>query len=127
MRVAPPKDRDGKRARTLFEVREAFHGCALLSCQPLTGRTHQIRVHLRHARHPIMGDSVYGGQPLLLSRLKRDYRLKHGAVERPLIARTALHAEELSLPHPITQADVHISAPWPRDLSVAVKYLRRYQ
>ncbi len=125
MRVTP-KGKDGKQSRTRFEVREAFHGCAILSCQPLTGRTHQIRVHLRHARHPIMGDSVYGGRPLLLSQLKHDYRLKHGEMERPLISRTALHAEELTVSHPVSGADVVITAPWPKELSVAVKYLRRY-
>ena len=117
---------DGKRARTQFEIRESFRDCALLSCQPLTGRTHQIRVHLRHARHPIFGDSVYGGRPLLLSQLKHDYRLKPRAVERPLIARTALHAEELILPHPMSGTEVAIVAPWPKELSVAVKYLRKY-
>lgn len=125
MRVTP-KGRDGKRARTQFEVREVFRGCSLLLCRPLTGRTHQIRVHLRHARHPIMGDAVYGGRPLLLSQLKHDYRLKPGAEERPLIARTALHAEELILPHPVTGAEVRITAPWPKDMTVAVKYLRKY-
>lgn len=125
MRVTP-KGRDGKSARTLFSVREAFRGCALLSCQPVTGRTHQIRVHLRYARHPIYGDSMYGGRALLLSQLKHDYRLKPGAVERPLIERMALHAEELALPHPVLGGEVTIVAPWPKELQVAVKYLRRY-
>jgi len=125
MRVVSKRG-DGKHARTMFEALEVFHSCALLSCQPLTGRTHQIRVHLRHAGHPIFGDSVYGGRPLLLSQLKHDYRLKRGAEERPLIARTALHAAELTLAHPVTGAEVHMTAPWPRDLMVALKYLRRY-
>jgi len=118
--------KDGKESRTLFEVRERFVSHALLACQPVTGRTHQIRVHLRHARLPIVGDSVYGGRPLLLSHLKRDYRLKPGATERPLMAQTALHAEELTLFHPVTAQETRITAPWPKDLSVAVKYLRRY-
>jgi 23S rRNA pseudouridine1911/1915/1917 synthase len=126
MRIAPLKAKDGKHAKTLFTVREAFRHCALVTCQPVTGRTHQIRVHLKYTGHPIFGDRVYGGRPLLLSSLKPDYRLKHGAVERPLISRTALHAEELTLPHPLTGATVHITAPWPREFAVAVKFLRRY-
>jgi 23S rRNA pseudouridine1911/1915/1917 synthase len=120
--------RHGKKSTTRFEVLEIFPrcGCALLKCKPLISRPHQIRVHLRHAGFPVTGDSLYGGKPLWLSRLKRDYRLKPGHEERPLIACAALHAEELSFPHPVTGAIVTITAPWPKDLKVAVKYLRLY-
>ena len=62
---------------------ERFKGISYLRCKPRTGRTHQIRVHLLHRNHPILGDTVYGGQPLLLSSLKRDYRLKPGRTEQP--------------------------------------------
>jgi 23S rRNA-/tRNA-specific pseudouridylate synthase len=71
-----------------------------------------------------VGDEVYGGKPLWLSRLKKDYRLKPGREERPLLARVALHAEELSLPHPVTGETVTIKSEWPKDLKVALKYLR---
>ena len=123
MRIDP---RHGKRSRTRFEVLERFTGYALVRCQPLTERTHQVRVHLRRAGHSMVGDHLYGGRPLLLSRLKPDYRLKPGHIERPLIARAALHVERLELPHPVTNAPLAITAPWPKELSVAVKYLRRY-
>ena len=119
-------EKGGKRSKTRCEVRERFGGFTLLQCQPLTGRTHQIRVHLRHRGWPVVGDAVYGGHLLLLSRLKPHYRLKPRQEERPLLSRTALHAEQLSLPHPLSGVDVRMSAPWPRDLVVAVKYLRRY-
>lgn len=119
-------EKQGKRSKTLFEQTEKFEGYSLIACQPLTGRTHQIRVHLRQAGLPIVGDELYGGSPLLLSRLKSGYRLKHDRAERPLIARTALHADELRLAHPVTGVEVSMTAPWPRDLTVAVKYLRRY-
>lgn len=119
-------EKGGKRSRTVFRVREKFGGFTLLECQPLTGRTHQIRVHLKHAGHPIVGDLIYGGHPLLLSALKADYRLKPNKTERPLIGQTALHAERLELKHPVTGAEVAISAKWPKDLEVAVKYLRRF-
>jgi 23S rRNA pseudouridine955/2504/2580 synthase len=119
-------EKSGKRSRTQFEVLEKFSGCTLMKCQPLTDRSHQIRVHLRHVGLPIVGDAVYGGSPLLLSRLKSEYRLKPKQTERPLISRVALHAVELTLPHPITGTTITITAPWPKDLTVAVKYLRRY-
>jgi RluA family pseudouridine synthase len=118
--------KSGKRARTVFEVLERFSGWTLLRCAPLTSRTHQIRAHLRHAGLPIAGDELYGGKPLWLSRLKPNYRLKPGHEERPLISRAALHAEQLTLPHPVTGATLAITAPWPKDLKVAVKYLRQF-
>ena len=119
-------EKQGKKAKTGFEVVERFSGFTLLKCRPLTGRTHQIRVHLRHAGFPVVGDARYGGQPLLLSKLKTEYRLKEGKTERPLISRVALHAEQLIVTHPVSGTPVVIAAPWPKDLAVAVKYLRRY-
>ena len=116
----------GKRSLTAFETVEQFFRYTLLKCVPLIDRPHQIRAHLRHARMPVVGDQSYGGRPLLLSRLKPNYRLKGKAVERPLIDRAALHAEQLDLVHPLTGQPVSIVAPWPKDLTVAVKYLRKY-
>jgi RluA family pseudouridine synthase len=116
----------GKRAQTAFSVRERFAGWTLLVCEPLTERTHQIRAHLRYVGLPVAGDKLYGGKPLLLSRLKPGFRLKPNHTERPLLDQVALHLEELSLPHPVTHEQVHIQAPGPKDLTVAVKYLRRY-
>jgi RluA family pseudouridine synthase len=119
-------EKNGKRSRTQFELVEKFAGYSLLKCHPLTGRTHQIRAHLRHVRLPIVGDELYGGHPLTLSSLKTSYRLKPNKKERPLLDRVALHAEELSLVHPVTEAEITINAPWPKDLKVAIKYLRQY-
>ncbi len=123
MRIDPE---NGKRSRTIFGVLEKFSGWTLLRCEPHTSRTHQIRVHLRHAGLPIVGDERYGGKPLWLSRLKPNYRLKRGHEERPLISRTTLHAEQLTLLHPVTGETLTISAPWPKDFKVAVKYLRLF-
>jgi 23S rRNA-/tRNA-specific pseudouridylate synthase len=116
----------GKRSMTQFSVRERFRPYVLLECRPLTGRSHQIRIHLKHLHLPIVGDIDYGGQELLLSSIKPGYRLKRGKTERPLISRVALHAEQLIVTHPITKAQVKIDAPWPKDLNVAIRYLRRY-
>ncbi len=118
--------RRGKRSLTLFEVRERFSGFTLLQCEPVTDRPHQIRVHLRKAGLPVLGDHLYGGRPLLLSQLKRDYRLKPNKTERPLIAHAAVHHEALTLPHPITGEPLTIVAPWPKHLTVAMKYLRKF-
>ena len=117
-------ERQGKRAMTHFEVRERFKGYTLLKCTPLTDRTHQIRVHLQNSGLPVVGDALYGGRPLLLSSLKPGYRLKPHRTERPLMGRAALHAEQLKLT--LNGQAVEMIAPWPRDLTVAVKYLRRY-
>jgi 23S rRNA pseudouridine1911/1915/1917 synthase len=123
IRVDP---RQGRKATTLLEVAERFSGYTLLKCRPITDRAHQIRAHLRHARLPIVGDTRYGGPPLLLSKLKTDYRSKPNVAERPLIDWIALHLEQLTIEHPLTGAAQTITAPRPKDLMVAVKYLRRY-
>jgi RluA family pseudouridine synthase len=123
MRVDP---KGGKRARTKFQIIERFSRWSLIRCEPLTERTHQIRVHLRYVGNPLVGDRLYSGKQLLLSSLKPNYRLKPNREERPLLDRAALHAEELILPHPVTSELLTITAPLAKDLSVALKYLRRY-
>ncbi len=122
-------DKDnGKVAKTKITRLENFTraGHAWIQCEPVTDRPHQIRVHLSHVDLPLVGDELYGGKKLWLSRLKSNYRLKPGREERPLLARVALHSEEISLPHPITGAPLTIAAPLPKDLKVALKYLRLY-
>jgi RluA family pseudouridine synthase len=120
--------KNGKKSMTRFHVLENFprSGYVLLKCEPLTGRTHQIRVHALDAGFKLVGDTLYGGKPLWLSRLKTDYHLKPGREERPLIARVALHAEQLQLAHPVGGQTLTISAPLPHDLVVGIKYLRKY-
>jgi RluA family pseudouridine synthase len=117
---------NGKRAETRFEVIEEFARYCLLKCQPLTERTHQIRVHLRSLGFPLVGDTTYGGKPLLLSQLKPGYRFKENTPEHPLMQRVALHAQELSVVHPTAGNTVSITAPPPKDLVVALKYLRKF-
>jgi RluA family pseudouridine synthase len=123
MRIEP---RRGKKSITRFTVLTKFRGYTLLKCQPLTSRTHQIRVHLRHVLLPILGDPLYRGGKLFLSEIKRKYRAREDREERPLISTVALHAEQLALPHPIAGEQITITAPWPKDLEVAVKYLRMF-
>jgi 23S rRNA pseudouridine955/2504/2580 synthase len=123
IRVDP---KDGKRSRTGFAVCERFNGCLLLECRPSPDRPHQIPVHLKHLRLPLVGDDVYGGRPLFLSTLKPGYEPKHDQEERPLMGRPALHAEQAVIDHPATGAKMTLAAPWAKDLTVSIKYLRRY-
>lgn len=123
MRVDP---RNGKRSATEFTVIERFADHTLLRCRPLTERPHQIRVHLRSRALPVAGDERYGGRPLLLSRLKPGYRFKRDRDELPLVGQVALHAEELTITHPVTAEPLTIRSAWPKFLNVALKLLRRY-
>jgi 23S rRNA-/tRNA-specific pseudouridylate synthase len=120
------KGRGGKDSVTEFRVRERFGRFVLLECSPLTGRTHQIRVHLAAAGAPVLNDRFYGDPEiqLLLSELKRRY--KGRAEEKPLIARLALHASELELKHPVTREPATLRAPLPHEFEVALKYLRKF-
>lgn len=99
---------------------------ALVECRPLTGRTHQLRVHLAAAGAPILYDPFYGDPDikLLLSDLKRGYKGREE--EKPLIGRLALHASALSLKHPETRAPLSICSPLPHEFAVALKYLRKF-
>lgn len=118
--------RAGKPAKTVIRVIEKFDRHTLLEIELHTGRQHQIRVHLQAAGTPLVGDADYGGAPLLLSQIKRRYKAKPGEVERPLLARPALHAERLTLTHPVSGEPLTIQADRPHDLEVAIKYLRRF-
>ena len=98
---------------------------ALVECRPVTGRMHQVRVHLAASGTPILRDPVYGDETqLMLSDLKRGY--KGRTDEQPLIARLALHAGGLTFTHPLTREKLTITAPLPNDFAVALKYLRKF-
>ncbi|RYD14060.1 MAG: 23S rRNA pseudouridine(1911/1915/1917) synthase RluD [Lysobacteraceae bacterium] len=121
-----PRDRlkqavreDGREAITHYRVRERFRAMTLVECRLETGRTHQIRVHMAHVRHPLVGDSQYGG---LL-------RLPKGA--SPALAealrgfrRQALHAERLEFVHPKTGKPAAFEAPLPADMQALLAALR---
>lgn len=116
----------GKAAVTEFRVLERFGKFALVECRPQTGRTHQIRVHLAASGTPILNDAFYGDDTrLLLSDLKRGY--KGRADEKPLIARLALHASELTVTHPVTREPLTVRSALPHEFEVALKYLRRFR
>ncbi len=115
----------GKKAKSLVEVMERFAGYTLLRCRAQVPRVHQLRVHLQSIGLSVVGDRLYRGRPLLLSRLKTGYRLKPGQTERPLMGLAAVHAEQVELPHPVTGQPLVLRAEWPKDFAVAVRYLRK--
>lgn len=120
------KGRGGKECLSEFKTVEKFGRFTLVECKPHTGRTHQLRVHLAAAGAPILNDPFYGDPEikLLLSELKRRYKGREE--EKPLIARLALHASELTISHPVTREPVTLSAPLPHEFEVALKYLRKF-
>ncbi|MGB0331567.1 MAG: RluA family pseudouridine synthase [Planctomycetota bacterium] len=118
---------DGKPSKTRVGIAERFDGYTLLRCEPITGRTHQIRVHLSHDGFPLVVDRFYGRRSeFKLSEFKASYRPKRGLPERPLIDRLTLHAHEVVLP-PLgaRTAPLEIVAPVPRDLERVLKQLRK--
>jgi RluA family pseudouridine synthase len=107
----------GKASLTRFRVVEAFAHASRLSVEPVTGRTHQIRVHLAAIGHPLLKDSLYGPrgtQKVEDPRHIADARLK----------RTPLHAARLALPHPRTGARIEVRAPIPADMQYVLELLR---
>ncbi len=110
---------DGRPARTLYEVRERLAGTTLLACRPVTGRTHQIRVHMAHLGHALVGDPLYAG---------RQWRnLASPAARRACrdFPRQALHAWRLELTHPASGERVTFEAAPPPDMTGLVDTLRR--
>lgn len=113
---------EGLPSRTRWRLREAFARHALLELEPLTGRTHQLRVHLRLLGHPIVCDHLYGDvRPLWRSTLEG---APVAGEPGPLLARLALHAHRLVLSHPVTGAPLDLLSPLPDDLERALGGLR---
>ena len=120
-------DPTGKRAITRWRVSQRFGQFCLLQCRPITGRTHQIRVHLQSIGLPLAVDPVYGGaEALYLSRFKPRYKPSSRKPESPLIDRLTLHAHSLRFKHPATQEEVQVEAPLPADFARALKQLEKY-
>ena len=117
-------DREGKSAETLIKTGEVFKTHTLFYCKPITGSTHQIRVHLAYLQASIVNDTMYGGKDIFLSDIKRKFNLKKDQEEQPLIKRVALHSRSITF----TDLDgntINAEAEYPKDFEVLVKQLRK--
>ncbi|SCW46335.1 23S rRNA pseudouridine1911/1915/1917 synthase [Paenibacillus tianmuensis] len=101
-RVSP----GGERAVTHYEVVESYRSATLVRLRLETGRTHQIRVHLSHLGHPLIGDTLYGGR-------------------REGMERQALHGERLMFPHPWSGESIEVQSPWPPDFTALNERLKK--
>jgi 23S rRNA pseudouridine1911/1915/1917 synthase len=98
----------GREAVTIYHVMEQYAEYTLLQLQLKTGRTHQIRVHLKHIQHPVVGDPVYG----------------HPTKNNLNMTRQALHAAEIKFTHPVTGELMTFAAPLPADIQTVLNRLR---
>ncbi|GAA4838582.1 RNA pseudouridine synthase [Algivirga pacifica] len=117
-------DIEGKPAQTKFMTLEIFRNHSLVACKPVTGRMHQIRIHLAYLGAPISADELYGGQLPYLSQLKRKFNLKKGTIEEPLMKRVALHARELHFLD-VDGTEVHVEAEYPKDFRAYLRQLEK--
>lgn len=116
---------DGKPAITKYRIASAFDNYTHIEVKLITGRTHQIRVHMSAIRCPIICDKVYGdGEPFYLSQIKRKYR-NNNRNERPLIDRTALHSRKLTYISPTTNKAITVEAPIPKDIKAVLNQLEK--
>jgi 23S rRNA pseudouridine955/2504/2580 synthase/23S rRNA pseudouridine1911/1915/1917 synthase len=115
--------RKGKESITRYEVLDQFRLFSWLQFHILTGRTHQIRVHMKHLGHPIACDPLYGdGKPIFLSQIKTKFKLSRAdEEERPLLNRLALHAALLELE--VNGSSLLLEAPLPKDLRATLNQL----
>ncbi len=120
--IAKISKREGKPAQTYFNSVKSYHHHTLVACKPVTGRMHQIRLHLSVLGAPITGDELYGGKPFFLSQVKRKFNLKKETEEQPLIKRMALHAFSLQFNDLEENARI-IEAPYAKDIEVLIKQL----
>jgi 23S rRNA pseudouridine955/2504/2580 synthase/23S rRNA pseudouridine1911/1915/1917 synthase len=116
----------GKTASTDYEVLESFRFYSWMQFQIHTGRTHQIRVHMKHFGNPVVCDALYGdGKPVLISTIKKkNYNLsKNEEAERPILSRLALHSWKLKFT--LNKKEYNLEAELPKDLKALLQQLRK--
>ena len=114
-KMAVQREGRGKHAVTHYRTVETLKGTALIECRLETGRTHQVRVHMAHVGHPLIGDPVYGKA----GRMKLD-----NGVTKERFARQALHAAALGFIHPITEEKLAFESALPADMQELLSQLR---
>ena len=122
-------NKSGKESSTKFSLIERWKTFSLLECIPLTGRLHQIRIHLLHAGHALIIDARYGNRiDFKISEIKnrKKFNIKKNTEERPLINRQTLHAKSLSFIHPESKIKVSYEAEYPKDLRALKNQLTKW-
>ncbi len=117
--------RKGKSAKTIMYTFKLYEGHTLLKLFPITGRTHQIRIHAASRNASLVGDMKYGGKDIFLSNLKRDYLVKQDLEELPIIKRVALHSFKIKFKD-MDGGTKTIEAPYPKDFQILLKQLEKY-
>lgn len=125
MTVFPAGSETGKSAVTHYRVLERFGYTTLVECVLETGRTHQIRAHMKHVGHPIFGDERYGGTEILRGERSSSYKAYIQNCLK-LCSRQALHARTLGFVHPSTGQQMDFSSPMPQDMDSLLEKWRKY-
>jgi len=115
--------RRGKSAHTIFNTVENFKNFSSVECKPISGRLHQIRVHLASQNAPIVADETYGGKLPYLSNLVHKHKIGREREDRPMIRRVVLHAYRIALE--LGTQKYEIEAPLSKDIDVFLKLLRK--
>ena len=125
MTVLPAGSADGKPAVTHYRVLERYGYVTLVECILETGRTHQIRAHMKHIGHPLFCDERYGGMEILRGERTGSYRQFVQNCFK-LCLRQALHAKTLGFVHPITKEQMDFDSEWPEDFAALIDKWRKY-
>lgn len=116
---------NGKPAETIFNSIRYFKHFTLVECKPITGRMHQIRIHLATQHAAIVGDAMYRGKPVYLSQIKkRGFTLSKDQEELPIMKRFALHSKEVKFT--IDGKSYAFEAPYPKDFATLLKQLEKF-
>jgi len=116
---------EGKTAITHYKVLETFGYISLIECKLETGRTHQIRVHFSHIRHPLFNDEEYGGDKILKGTTFNRYQQFIKNCFR-ILPRQALHAKSLAFDHPVTGERLSFNSDLPDDMLQVIEKWRKY-
>lgn len=110
-------DPKGKPSRTKIRIIESYTNYTMLEAKLITGRTHQIRIHLQYMGHPLIVDKLYGNrEEFFLSEIKNKYRTSKNSNELPLISRQTLHSHQIKFFNPSSDEELIFDAPLPKDL-----------
>jgi 23S rRNA pseudouridine1911/1915/1917 synthase len=125
MFAAYPDGETGKHAITHYKVLERLHYVTVVECILETGRTHQIRVHMKHIGHTLFNDAEYGGDKILKGTIYTKYKqFVENCFE--LCPRCALHAQRLGFVHPVTGKKLLFESPLPNDMEQLINKWRKY-